>query len=121
MSAHLRGVVDAEKAAFLKLAESDDPDASAGALNVGSLLADIGDLDGARAAFQMAIDSGHPYDAPAAAVCLGDLLAEHHDDDGARLAYQIAIDSSNREEADRATEKLQRLRRTPRESRRRWR
>lgn len=111
MSAHLRGFAEAEEAAFLKLAESDDPNASAGALNVGTLRAARGDVDGAVTAFRMAIDSGHPYDAPAAAVSLGDMLATNHDSDGAAKAYNIAIESSNEEEASRAVERLQILQR----------
>jgi hypothetical protein len=41
---------------------------------LGDLLAGRGDVAGARAAYQQAIDSGHPDDAPMAMVNLGTLL-----------------------------------------------
>ena len=47
----------------------------AAALNLGVLLQEQGDVAGARAAYQQAIDSGHADDAPMAAVNLGILLA----------------------------------------------
>lgn len=120
MSAHLRGIDEAELAAFTMLANSDDPDASAGALNVGSWYADRGELDKARSFFKMAMDSEHPYDAPAAALCLGDLLTENKLIDEARSAYSIATRYPESEEGKLATTRLTRLRETPRVSRRRW-
>ena len=52
-------------------------------------------MQGARAAYQMAIDSGHPDQAPKASVNLGSLLRRHEDTEGARAAFQQAIDSGN--------------------------
>ena len=46
-----------------------------------------GDLDGAQAAYQQAIASGHPRHAPAAARNLGNILSERGDLAGARAAY----------------------------------
>ena len=72
------------------------------AVNLGLLLAEQGDVVGARVAYQRAIDSGHTEEAPRAAVNLGLLLAEQGDVDGARVAYQRAIDSGHTDEAPRA-------------------
>ena len=44
-------------------------------VNLGVLLDEQGDVEGARAAYQRAIDSGHPDEAPRAMVNLGVLLA----------------------------------------------
>ncbi len=63
-----------------------------GANNLGLQLAEQGDVAGARAAYQLAIDSDHHDQAPRAAFNLGVLLAEK-DVAGARAAYQRAIDS----------------------------
>ena len=60
-----------------------------------------GDVAGARAAYQQAIDSGHADVAPAAAVGPGDLLREQGDVAGARAAYQQAIDSGHADLAPR--------------------
>src|SRR5919197_661610 len=49
------------------------------AFNLGVLLAGQGDAEGARAAYQRAIDSGHVDTAPMAAVHLGVLLAAQGD------------------------------------------
>jgi TPR repeat protein len=59
------------------------------------LLEGQGNVVGARAAYQVAIDSGHAEAAPMAAVNLGVLLAGQGDVVGARAAYQVAIDSSH--------------------------
>lgn len=72
------------------------------AFRIGLLLAEQGDVRGARAAYQSAIDSGHPDEAPAAAVNLGVLLKEQGDVQGARAAWQLAIDSGHEQAATRA-------------------
>ncbi len=72
------------------------------AYNLGILLKEQGDADGARKAFQQAIDSGHREVAPMAAGNLGVLLTEQGDADGARRAYQQAIDSGHHDEAPKA-------------------
>jgi Tfp pilus assembly protein PilF len=76
------------------------------ARNLGLLLAEQGDVEGARAAFQQAIASGHPDEAPRAARNLGLLLAEQGDVEGARAAFQQAIASGHPDEAPRAARNL---------------
>ena len=56
----------------------------------------------AKAAYQIAIDSGHAEYAPRAAVNLGVLRGEQGDVPGAKAAYQAAIDSGHAEHAPRA-------------------
>jgi tetratricopeptide (TPR) repeat protein len=70
------------------------------------MLSKRGDVDGARAAYQVAIDSGHAEFAPAVWFNLGNLLVEEGDDEGARAAYQEAIDSGNPRQAGRAAVNL---------------
>jgi Flp pilus assembly protein TadD len=66
-------------------------------------------VQGARAAYQRAIDSGHPDVAPRAARNLGLLLQAQGDVQGAREAYQRAIDSGHADEAPRAARSLRTL------------
>src|SRR5215203_3235668 len=80
--------------------------ASMAAVGLGILLAEAGDLDGARAAYRQAIDSGPPTVAPMAAVVLGDLLIEAGDHEGAIAAYKRAIDSGHPEQAPKAAVNL---------------
>ena len=54
-----------------------------------------GDLEGAAAAYQQAIDSGHREQSPRAALLLGALLAAQRNPEGARAAFQRAIDSGH--------------------------
>ncbi|HEY5016266.1 MAG TPA: Swt1 family HEPN domain-containing protein, partial [Streptosporangiaceae bacterium] len=61
-----------------------------------------GDVAGARAAYQQAIDSGHADAAPLAACSLGRLLDNQGDLAGAHAAYQQAIDSGHRQAGPRA-------------------
>jgi predicted negative regulator of RcsB-dependent stress response len=70
------------------------------------VLAEQGEVAGARAVFQQVIDSGHPDMAPRAMVNLGELLDKEGDVAGARAAYQQAIDSGHSEAASRALEAL---------------
>ena len=74
-------------------------------------------MEGARTAFQRAIESGHAVAAPASAVTLGSLLAERGDVEGARAAFQRAIDSGYNEAANAALQGIKALRRTARWSR----
>ena len=67
------------------------------------------DPHGARAAYQQAIDSGHPDQAPAAAFNLGNMLEQREDFAGARAAYQQAIDSGHTDGAARARAALDQL------------
>jgi len=74
--------------------------------NLGNLLHQQGDIAGARAAYQQAIDSGDHEWAPKAVTNLGVLLAEQGDPDGARVAFQRAIDSGHADQAQRAAGNL---------------
>lgn len=71
------------------------PDDAAEANNLGLQLAEQGNLAGARAAYQLAIDSGHAEWAPMAALNLGLLLDAQGDVPGARGAYERVIDSGH--------------------------
>ncbi len=72
------------------------------AFNLGALLADQGDVPGAKTAYQKAIDSGHTDTAPKAAFNFGALLKEQGDVPGAKTTYQKAIDSGHADMAPRA-------------------
>jgi hypothetical protein len=69
-------------------------EAGSRALPLGRLLAEYGDVAGARAAYQLAIDS-HPDIGPRAAAYLGQMLAGQGDVAGARAAYLKAMDSGH--------------------------
>ncbi|HEY6314292.1 MAG TPA: tetratricopeptide repeat protein [Streptosporangiaceae bacterium] len=95
-----QSVTDSEKAAWLQIIDSGNPELTPWAAGgLGELLRDQGDVDGAKAAWQQAIDSGHPNWAPVAASHLGYLLYEHEDTDGAKAAYQQVVDSGHPDEA----------------------
>ena len=72
------------------LKEKGDP---VGAVVLGVLLEEQGDVEGAKAAYQIAIDSRDADMAPSAAFNLGLLLWRQGDVDGAKIAYQTSIDS----------------------------
>ena len=81
-----------------KLADSGHTDqAPRAAFNLGVLLAQQGDVAGAKEGYQKAIDSGHTDHAPKAAVGLGVLLIDQGDEAGAKEAFQKAIDSGHTE------------------------
>lgn len=65
-------------------------EAALAAFELGGVLIRQGDLDGAGAAFQRAIDAGEPHIVPAAALNLGWVLERQGDDEGARAAYEHA-------------------------------
>ena len=67
------------------------------------------DVAGALAAYQRAIDSGHPEWAPAAARDLGNLLWRQGDVAGARAAFQRAIAFGHPRGAPDAARRLQAL------------
>ena len=75
---------------------SQDDGSVEAALNLGMQREEQGDVAGAAAAYQIAIDSGHADWAPKAAFNLG-FLRENKQGDvaGAAAAYQIAIDSGH--------------------------
>ncbi len=76
---------------------------------LGLLLQEQGDLEGAKAAYQQAIDSGHADWAPRAAFGLGELLEKQGDLEGAKAAYQQAINSGHADVAPEAAVNLERL------------
>ena len=65
-----------------------------------------GDVEGARAAYQLAIDSGDAETAAVAASNLGYLLHVQGDVEGAQAAYQQAIDSGHPQYAPLAAKNL---------------
>lgn len=102
-SAFSRRRIDAAKRLVSLLAASEDTEVTAWAVgNLGVVLKDQGDLEGARAAYQQAIDTGDPKAAPAAMVNLGALLVKRGDLDGARAAFEQAIDTGHRDQAPKA-------------------
>jgi len=70
-------------------------DKGAKAFNRGSSLQARGNVVGAKAAYQQAIDSGPTVGAALAAVRLGELLRQRGDVAGAKAAYQRVIDSGS--------------------------
>lgn len=85
------------------LALADDPTKLGWTgLNLGRLLQLARDREGARDAFQHAIDSADPDNAPVAAIGLGRLLAETGDAPGAADAYWIAARSGHKKQAPAA-------------------
>jgi predicted negative regulator of RcsB-dependent stress response len=83
-----------------------DEHAAAEAVRLGDRLSEQGDVAGARAAYQQAIDSGHPDVAPWAMVYLGNLLVHYLNPAGARASYQMAAESGHPEAARRAASRL---------------
>ena len=75
------------------------PEAS---FNLGALLEEQGDTEGARGAYQRAIDSGHSEHAPRAEIMLGKLLKKQGDAEGERAAWERAADSRHPKYAPRA-------------------
>jgi tetratricopeptide (TPR) repeat protein len=95
-AASLRDLPEVAIRASRRAADSGDADiAPLAAVNLGLLLAESGDADGARAAYQKAIESGHAEAAPKAAVNLGLLFKQRGDSGSARTAYRAAIDSGH--------------------------
>ena len=91
------GDTDAAIESLRRASGSSDLDVAAeGAGQLAQTLSGHGDLAGARAAFQAAIDTGHPEWAPDAMVWLGACLGHHGDHDGAKAAWQRAIAAGHR-------------------------
>ncbi|MEO7260943.1 MAG: tetratricopeptide repeat protein [Jatrophihabitantaceae bacterium] len=65
------------------------------AFNLGVLHDEQGDPDAAAAAYQLAVDSGHPDQAPMAAFNLGVLRLEQEEMEAAAAAFQLAIDTGH--------------------------
>ena len=99
------------RAAYARIAASDDPEAApVAAVELGVLLAGGGDLDGAADAFRRAVASGHPEIAPRAAGNLGLVLLDLDDVAGARAAFERAVASGHERQAPKAAVNLGRLR-----------
>ncbi|MDX3108963.1 tetratricopeptide repeat protein [Nonomuraea angiospora] len=106
-AAYQRNRITDAIAAARKATASPDSDKSAqAAVNLGVMLLQQGDTDGAQEAYQIAIDSDHPHAMPAAAVNLGNLLKQEGDPEGAQAAYQFAIDSDHPDAAPQAAVNL---------------
>jgi tetratricopeptide (TPR) repeat protein len=91
MAASAKNQTAAAISAFGKAAApNDDIVAPVAALNLGLLLGQEPDVEGAKAAYQQAINSGHPEAAPGAALGLGLLLGQNGDLKGAEDAYRQA-------------------------------
>jgi tetratricopeptide (TPR) repeat protein len=76
--------------------------ASLAAVNLGVLLAEQGDIEGAKTAFQRAFDFRDPDTMQSSTGSLGALLKKHGDIEGTKAVYQRAIDSGNADLAPRA-------------------
>ncbi|MEU4540282.1 tetratricopeptide repeat protein, partial [Streptosporangium sp. NPDC023825] len=102
-TAYQRNQITHAITAARKATTSPDPDhAPQAAFNLGVLLDEQGDPQGAQEAYQLAINSDHPDHAPQAAFNLGFLLDEQGDPQGAQEAYQLAINSSHPDQAPKA-------------------
>ena len=66
-------------------------------------------VPGARAAYQRAVDSGHPEAFPQAAVNYGCLLMDEGDIEGARAMFRRAAESGHAEAAPIAADYLDQL------------
>jgi tetratricopeptide (TPR) repeat protein len=105
-NAAISGAQDIARAALEPLANSNTEIAPTASIGLGALLAGQGDVAGARAAYQVALDSGNPEWKPTAAYALGLLLEGQGDVAGARAAFQVAIDSGHAEHAPEAAVRL---------------
>jgi TolA-binding protein len=102
-------VLDIAREAWEPLAVGETEEAPMAARNLGVILKRIGDLDGARAAFQRASESDNPQAKAGASISLAILLEEQGDLAGARAAYQKAIDSDHPQYSPQAAFGLGRL------------
>jgi tetratricopeptide (TPR) repeat protein len=101
-NASVAGVYDIARAAWEPRANGDTEDAPMASSNLGVLLGLMGDADGAREAYQRAIESNDEAIRVVASFNLGGLLDEQGDVAGAGAAYQAAIDSGHPEWAPKA-------------------
>jgi tetratricopeptide (TPR) repeat protein len=93
--------------ALRKVANIEDPEqAPSTAFVLGVLLHNQGDVDGAKAAYQQAIDSGNPDYAPGAAFYLGNMLRDQGNAAAAKAAYRQAVESGHLDEAPKAAVNL---------------
>lgn len=75
-------------------------------LELGKNRLDQGDVDGALAAWQKVLESGHPENAPAAALLIGSVHSKRGDVDRAAEAYRVAVDSGHPDHAEDAAAQL---------------
>ena len=109
LTAYLRNDIEAAERVWRTVAGGSSTHSGEAAFNLGLMLSEQGDIEGARAAFQVAIDSDHPEAAPTVANNLGVMLSEQGDTEGARAAFQVAIDSGHSEAAPLAVDALRRM------------
>ncbi|MED7928063.1 tetratricopeptide repeat protein [Nonomuraea sp. LP-02] len=88
-------IPDAIVAARRAMESPDRDQAAQAAVNLGAMLLQQGDIDGAQEAYQVAIDSDHPDAMPAAAVNLGNLLKQEGGPGDAQAAYRFAMVSGH--------------------------
>jgi TolA-binding protein len=93
VSATFRRLLLRAQKIFAAVAAGNSDAASVAAFNLGLLLQEQSDLEGAKAAYQQAIASGDTEIAPRAVAFMGTLLREQGDVEGAKAAYQEAIAS----------------------------
>jgi tetratricopeptide (TPR) repeat protein len=106
VSAYYRQLPLRAQKIYTAIAAQNSDAAPMAAFNLGVLLEEQGDLEGAKAAFQQAIDSDHSDIALEALVNLGLLLKQQGDLEGAKAAFQQAIDSDHPEQAPKAAVNL---------------
>ena len=98
--AHSAGVMDIALALYQRLATSADPEQAAVAMrNVGFVLKERKDWEGAEQAWRDTIATGHPQHTPTAMVALGNLLHKRGEVAGAEQAYRDAIATGHPEMA----------------------
>jgi tetratricopeptide (TPR) repeat protein len=98
-TAYLRNDLAIAERIWRTFASGSSTDSAIAAIDLGNLLDEQGDAEGARRLYQRAIDSNHPEAVALAARNLGEMLREQGDTEGARAAYQKAIDSNHPEHA----------------------
>jgi tetratricopeptide (TPR) repeat protein len=106
LTAYLRNDLAVAERIWRTVAGGSSTYSAEAAFNLGALLYEQGDIEGARAAYQRAIDSDHSDAAPMAATNLGIVLAEQGDIEGTRAALQQAIDSGHPDQAPKAAVNL---------------
>lgn len=108
-TAYLRNDLAGAEHIWRTVAGGSSADSAEAALDLGVVLMERGDTGGARAAYQLAIDSGHPDFGPPAELSLALLLHKQGDIEGTRHAYQRAIDSGHPEVAPMAEDRRSEL------------
>jgi tetratricopeptide (TPR) repeat protein len=94
---------------FRDIADENSEAAPRATVMLGQLLEEQDDLEGAKACYQRALDSGDSEAVPRAVAALGLLLQLQGDLEGAKACYQRALDSGHPDWAPRATVMLGQL------------